>query len=72
MSEYFVNDKPQRKSSREVHTADCKWLLYAESKTSLGEHDSCEGAMKAAENIYPGEVDGCFFCCFPCHRGEPK
>ena len=69
MNTYFVTDTPQRGKPREVHTEECKWLLYAESKTDLGEHESCEGAFAAAQQIYPGEVDGCFFCCFPCHKG---
>ncbi len=64
---YYVNDKPEVNGYREVHDELCNWLTYVINRTPIGEHPNCAEAMKAAEKIYPGEVDGCRWCCDECN-----
>jgi hypothetical protein len=64
---YYVNDNDQPTGEHEVHKDGCSWLAKVVSKTSLGLHTSCHGAIAKAKTIY-SNVDGCAYCCPDCHK----
>ena len=66
MKKYYVNDNAQNSGEHEVHTQDCPFLPLIVSKTDLGMHQSCLGAVIAAK-IHYRNVDGCATCCPDCH-----
>ncbi|WP_460313022.1 hypothetical protein [Aliiglaciecola aliphaticivorans] len=63
-SRYYVNNQAQNTGEREVHSAECTHL--PSNKTDLGSHLSCHSAVTAARRYY-SNVDGCYYCCRPCH-----
>jgi len=67
MDRYLVNRNPQEGGEHEVHTTDCDHLPEPENRIDLGYHDDCEGAIQAAKKYFT-HVDGCFYCCEPCHN----
>ena len=68
MANYYVNDSPQASGDHEVHRQGCYWLSLITSKTYLGDHPSCHGAVVAASVHYP-QVNGCAHCSPACHTG---
>lgn len=65
--EYIVNTQAQASGEHEVHKVDaCNNLPDWSHRKALGEHGSCEGAMKIAQLLY-SQVDGCKHCCLECH-----
>ena len=65
MSCYFVNDHAQPTGEHEVHKEGCRYTPAF--KTDLGNHYNCQSAIEAAKRKY-SNVDGCYFCCNPCHK----
>lgn len=69
MARYIVNKKAQSTGEHEVHNANtCQYLPNAENQISLGEHDTCQSALKEAYRLYPNnKFDGCYYCSPTCH-----
>lgn len=69
MAAYYVNDTAQASSGdHEVHVSTCSWVPLINSKTDLGDHSSCSGAVSKAKTIY-SPSNGCAYCCPDCHTG---
>lgn len=66
MAAYYVNQNAQSTGEHEVHKSGCSYMPDANNRKYLDEFADCQEAVKAAENIY-NNVDGCYFCCKPCH-----
>lgn len=77
MPDYCVNANAQSRTilgggEHEVHDLTpgaCNRLPNPENRVSLGNHPNCDSALKAAGNLIAGKVDGCYYCCNPCHTG---
>ncbi len=67
MPAYYVNTNAQPTGEHEVHEEDvCPHPPEPANRHHLGTHASCHGAVAAARKIYD-DVDGCYWCCNPCH-----
>lgn len=67
MPNYYVNKNAQTGGEHEVHTTSCNHGPSLESsKQSLGFHETCKSAVRAAK-VYFTNVDGCYYCCKDCH-----
>lgn len=65
MSRHFVNDHAQPTGEHEVHKEGCGFTPIL--KTDLGYHSNCQSAIEEAKKKY-SNVDGCYYCCNPCHK----
>lgn len=63
---YYVNNHAQYNGDHEVHIDSCYYYSKLQSKTYLGEYESCQDAVHAAKGHLP-QVNGCVHCCRPCH-----
>jgi len=75
MAKYILNKNKQDSLSGEnyeVHDENsCQHLPHYENRIDLGYFNNCKDAMTAAINKFPGsksEIDGCYWCCNPCHK----
>ena len=68
MARYYVNKNAQTGGEHEVHVYGCAWLPDSDNRIYLGDFSSCHPAVRATKNYYD-KVDGCYFCCRPCHSG---
>lgn len=66
MDYYYVNKNAQLTGEHEVHTGSCKYLPVEENRIYLGYFSSCKEALEEARKYY-SDVDGCYYCCYPCH-----
>jgi len=66
MARYYVNKNAQSTGEHEVHTTGCSYMPNPENRTYLGDFTNCKDAVKAAKKVYDN-VDGCYYCCKPCH-----
>ena len=66
MASYYVNKNAQTNGDHEVHRDDCKYLPLPENRYYLGEHASCAPAVTEARKYFT-QVNGCYFCSYPCH-----
>jgi hypothetical protein len=64
---YFVNKNAQSNGDHEVHREDCSYLPDAVNRIYLGDFSSCQFAIAKAKEYY-NDVDGCYYCCRPCHK----
>jgi len=64
MTAYYVNTAAQPTGEHEVHKQGCEWM--PQSRTYLGEFESCGPAIAAARLRYR-KVDGCATCAPECH-----
>jgi len=67
MAVYYINRNAQPSGEHEVHTSECTFLPSPENRILLGAFYSCQNAIIEARKYYPN-VDGCFYCCLPCHK----
>lgn len=72
MPNYILNNTVQANGDYEVHntTTPCSYVRLIQSKTELGYHSSCHGAVASAKQKYPSRaktINGCYYCCNPCH-----
>ena len=68
MHRYCVNKNAQSNGDHEVHdvTVNCGNLPNQVNRIDLGYFSSCHGAvLEARKHFY--KVDGCYYCCKPCH-----
>lgn len=70
MARYCVNRNAQANGDHEVHnlTTGCNFLPDIANQKSLGEHSSCQSAVREAKQTYP-QSNGCYYCCNACHTG---
>ncbi len=68
MANYCVNKNAQSTGEHEVHNTDasCSYCPDPNNRVNLGNHSDCHSAVTAAKAHYPN-VDGCYYCCKPCH-----
>ena len=68
MPTYCVNKNSQPTGEHEVHDTTCERpnMPEPQNRKDLGWHSDCHGAVKAAKQHYDN-VDGCYYCCNPCH-----
>ncbi len=66
MPNYLVNKNAQSTGEHEVHQTTCERRPEFANQQHLGSYQNCHQAVHAAKNYY-SNVDGCFFCCNPCH-----
>ena len=68
MTTYCVNKNAQPTGEHEVHETTCEKPNMPEPKNrvDLGWHVDCHSAVKEAKKKY-SNVDGCYYCCNPCH-----
>ena len=64
---YYVNKNPQSTGEHEVHNDTCEHLPEKENRMFLGVYDNCKDAVNEAKKYY-SNVDGCFYCCYPCNK----
>ena len=64
---YYVNRNAQPTGEHEVHTEFCSHQPYPYYREYLGEFSNCRDAVQKAKQIY-SNVDGCYYCCYPCHK----
>lgn len=68
MPEYFINRNVQPNGDYEVHSLPCPTPPLPENRIDLGWHSSCHGAVGKAQASWPGKrINGCAYCCAPCH-----
>jgi hypothetical protein len=67
MSVYYVNSNTQDTGEHEVHKDGCDHMPDIDHKKKLGDFDNCQDALKKAKEYYTN-VDGCYYCCYPCHK----
>lgn len=66
MSQFYVNKNAQANGDHEVHTTGCPVPPASENRLALGEYYGCSAAVTEAKRYY-AQVNGCKFCCEPCH-----
>jgi len=70
MSYFVINKNAQANGDHEVHniTTGCLYMPNRENQIDLGFHDSCHGAVAEAKRNWPAHrINGCYYCCNPCH-----
>jgi len=70
MPNYVINKNQQANGDHEVHnsTTGCTYMPKPENQIELGYHVSCQGAVSAAKTNWPKhKINGCYYCCNPCH-----
>lgn len=70
MSKYYVSKNINEDGRHEVHNQRCRTLPPMDELICLGDFKICSDAMIASRNIYE-KVNGCYNCCFPCHKKFP-
>jgi len=66
MTWYYVNNNGQDNGDHEVHKYGCTFMPQQNNRTYLGDFASCAPAVTAAKK-YHTQVNGCYYCCQPCH-----
>ncbi|HAT86951.1 MAG TPA: hypothetical protein DCS30_14005 [Rhizobiales bacterium] len=66
MASYYVNKNTQPNGDHEVHTTGCPHPPESWNRQQLGEHSNCYSAIEEAKKYYY-QVNGCYYCCNPCH-----
>jgi len=67
---YYVNKNsqtPLEDGEHEVHEEGCSFLPDIENRLKLGTFYSCRDAIAEAKKHYE-KVDGCYYCCYSCHK----
>lgn len=67
MELYYVNINAQSTGEHEVHTSTCRYLPSSMNLKRLGYFSTCKEAVQEAKKYY-SNVDGCYYCCNPCHK----
>lgn len=64
---YYVHKLKDAQGDHEVHTEDCKHLPLLKNREYLDDYPSCAPAVQLAKNRGYHPVNGCYWCCNPCH-----
>jgi len=74
MAKYILNKKMQGSKSGknfEVHNeVTCQHLPDSDNRLDLGNQVDCHSAKSFAKSKYPKnakDIDGCYYCSYPCH-----
>jgi len=68
MSSYYINKNQQANGDHEVHVTGCAYLPSENNRVYLGEFSSCGPAVSDAKRRWPSNrINGCYYCCRPCH-----
>lgn len=70
MARYCVNTNSQANGDHEVHnvTSGCSYLPDAANRKALGDHSTCQSAVREAKKTY-SQSNGCYYCSNSCHTG---
>lgn len=78
MSKYYILNRNKQDSksgsNHELHDTTpgaCTRLPLRSNWLEVGYYNNCHEAMAAAKRKYPSmsdDIDGCYFCCKPCHN----
>lgn len=66
MPAYYVNKQEQSNGDHEVHRPICAYFPSMADAEYLGDYSNCYSAVVVARTYY-SQVNGCKFCCLPCH-----
>ena len=66
MSSYYANTNEQADGYHEVHKTGCSHFPDYSNCKYLGDFTNCKDAVIEARKYYV-KVDGCYYCCLPCH-----
>jgi hypothetical protein len=66
MADYYVNKIAQPNGDHEVHETGCNFMPAPENRIYLGNHYSCENAVRTAKAYYR-QANGCYWCSRACH-----
>jgi len=66
MALYYVNKHAQANGDHEVHRSGCSYMPAEHNKKYVGDHGSCQGAVREAKKTYP-KSNGCYYCSKDCH-----
>lgn len=67
MAAYYVNRQAQNNGDHEVHTIGCPHPAALHNRKQLGDHPSCQSAVRKAKETYPSTANGCYWCANACH-----
>lgn len=68
--QYVLNRNAQPNGDYEIHngTKGCNWMPSKDNQIDLGSFPSCIEAVVYAKTTYDNhQINGCKFCCEPCH-----
>lgn len=67
---YYYNANLDNKGNHEVHTGDCSYLPDTKNRIYIGYESNCQDAIKKAKDTTgKTNFDGCYYCCYSCHKG---
>lgn len=64
---YYVHTQTDNQGDHEVHTEQCTHLPSVLYRRELGNFLSCQSAVVEARRLGYSRVNGCYWCCRPCH-----
>ena len=70
MNRFIINKNTQANGDNEIHnaTTGCLYMPNSENQIDLGSHGSCREAVAYAKGKWPSnKINGCYYCCTPCH-----
>lgn len=68
MKHYYLNNNQQANGDYEVHVEGCIYMPSIFNREALGVFDNCKDAVARAKFLFPyRKINGCFYCCRPCH-----
>lgn len=70
MPQFIINKNAQANGDHEVHNATegCSYMPDPANQIDLGYHTSCHGAVAEARQKWrDNRINGCYYCCNPCH-----
>lgn len=72
MPNYICNKNADDKGRHEIHTDSCTHLPLPKNQLSIGFFSNCQEAINHMVRANPNgnfNFDGCYYCCYPCHKG---
>lgn len=72
MPNYICNKHADDKGRHEVHVDTCNHLPLPENRVKIGICNNCREAIDKIAAANKGKnfnFDGCYYCCYPCHKG---
>lgn len=72
MPNYICNKNADDKGRHEIHTISCNHLPSPSNQLDIGYFSNCQEAINYMVRSNPNgnfNFDGCYYCCYPCHKG---
>lgn len=67
---YYYNKNLDPKGNHEVHTSECSYLPKLENRVMIGYESNCQTAIQRIKReTGKTNFDGCYHCCYSCHKG---